>query len=254
MNKIIFISIIAVCFAFIIFIFVKMSKELGKLFKISKITTVDVACAGSSVANTPRSVKIQSLGKQTFPDQEKKLLNPDHYRLFIVRGLSMLLCNIRDNDILFTLPVEQLDKISFDRPSVLVLKRDKHAQMEAVSKNDQAKYKVRRTWAVVRIGEDDLEERVKQIMKSEGFRKLKNEHPESFQSDEEMLEDFKTERITKYMNQYPHSNSKADDNHVAIISTTLRTSKNNKVFFSIHPARIIIGEVIYSFHKQSAVC
>mgnify|MGYP000790374457 FL=1 len=91
-------------------------------------------------------------------------------------------------------------------------------------------------------------------MASDSFKKLKNEHKDAFLSDEQMLEDFKTERIKKYMEQYPDSIDESNDNHVAIISTTLRASKGNKVFFSIHPARIIVGEVVYSFHKQPTFC
>ena len=60
-----------------------------------------------------------------------------------------------------------------------------------------------------------------------------------------MLKDFNDERIEQYMEQYPDSMNESDKNHVAIISTTLKASKENKVTFSIHPARTIVGEVVY---------
>lgn len=164
----------------------------------------------------------------------------------------MLLCGIQDNDILFVRSVDQPDNL--ECPSVLVLKRDQQAIVDALSKKDKAKYKVRRTWAIVRIGEDNTEECVKQIMASDNFKKLQHKYPDAFLSNEDMLEDFKQERFTRYMKQYPNSNITSDINHIAIISTTFRTSKNNKVFFSIHPARLIVGKVIYSFHKRASVC
>lgn len=250
MSEIIFIGIIAVCLVTVIVVFVRMTTGLGKQFKLAKTLTVDIACAGSPVAYTPCAVRIQNLAAQTFSDGTGNMITPKDYIPFIVRGTSMLLCGIQDNDILFTKSIDQLDKISFKRPSVLVLKRDQQALADAVLKNDMAKYKVRRTWAIVRIGEDNVEEQVKQILACDGFKNLQEQYLYAFLSDEDMLDDFKKERITKYMKQYPNSRIQSDANHVAIISTTLRASKGNKVFFSIHPARIIVGKVIYSFHKQ----
>ncbi len=254
MSEIIFISIIIACLVTAIVVFVRMTTGLGKQFRISKTITVNIACAGSPVAYTPCTVRIQNLAAQIFSDKMGNPIKPDGYIPFIVRGTSMLLCGIQDNDILFTHPIDQPDKISFECPSVLVLKRDQQALVDAVLKNDMAKYKVRRTWAIVRIGEDNIEERVQQIIASEGFKSLQQKYQYAFLSDEEMLEDFKRERITKYMKQYPNSKIQSDVNHIAIISTTLRASKDNKVFFSIHPVRIIVGKVIYSFHKQPIVC
>lgn len=250
MESWIFIGIIAVCLAFVIFIFIRLTRILRNQFKIATVTIVDVACAGSPMTNTPSTVRIQSLGTQTFPNEAGHPINPNDYKMFIVRGSSMLLCGIQDNDLLFTRKITQSDDVSFDKPHVFVLRRDQYALADAASKNDMAKYKVRRAWDVVHIGTEDIEERVKQIMASDGFKELKRNHPDAFLSDVEMLEDFKTERMKKYMEQYPDSKDETDSNHVAIISTTLRASKNDKVFFSIHPARIIVGEVIYSFHKQ----
>ena len=62
-----------------------------------------------------------------------------------------------------------------------------------------------------------------------------------------MLEDFVNVRLNKYMEQYPNCHDEKDNNHKAIISTTLKASKGNKVTFSLHPVRTIMGEVLYSY-------
>ena len=164
-------------------------------------------------------------------------------------GWSMMLCGINDNDLLFTKKVS-LDKLSFDQPHVFVLKRDECVRRKVALDNDMAEYKVRRGWNVVSLGEDNWEECIKKIIDTDKFRELKNKFPELFLSDEDMLEDFKNVRLNKYMEQYPNCRDKSDNNHTAIISTTLKASKGNKVTFSLHPVRTLMGKVFYSYKMR----
>lgn len=246
MEKIIYFGVIAICSITFIVIFSKLLKEFGKQLKLSQVTSVKVSCAGSAVANAPREVKIQ-LHNRKFYDKNNQLLNPDDYGKFWVKGWSMLLCGIKDNDLLFTRGMQSLDNISFDCPHVYVLKRDDYVRNKVAEKNDLAEFKVRRTWGIVRIEKDDLIECIKKIIATDFFSDLRNQYPNYFLTDDEMLDDFRNERIKKYMDLYPNSPNESDENNIAIISTTIKASKGDKVTFSIHPARTIVGEVVYSY-------
>lgn len=249
MNEIIFFIIILICLIGVIAIFIMSATKLAGQLKMVKVATINVACAGSVTNNTPSVIRVSNVANQEFVDQNGNLIDLSKFNLFWAKGWSMLLCGIQNDDLLLTKPISSLDDISFDRPHVLVLKRDSQSRKDAEIRNDWAKFKIRRTWAYVHIGEDDISQCVLSILQSIEFRTLKEKYPQSFLSDEEMIDDFENERLTRYMTQYPNSEKVSDTNHLAIISTTLRTSKGNRVFFSIHPARIIVGEVIYSFHK-----
>lgn len=241
-----FFCIVAICLIGVILVLLALIKKVDKQVKIIKPIKIKVATAGSVVANTPSDVKIQNFGNQEFCDNANNSINLDEFNKFWVKGSSMLLCGIKNNDLLLTKPIK-LDDLSFDKPHVFVLRRDHKVRSEAILKKDLAEFKIRRTWAVVRVGEKDVADCARQIIQSQNFQDLKQNHLKDFLSEEDMLSDF-NERIKKYMQQYPTCKNEADENHVAIISTTLKASKKNKVTFSIHPARVIEGEVIYSFH------
>lgn len=246
MERIIYFGVIVICLITFIVIFFKLLKEFGEQLRLAKTISVKVSCAGSAVANAPREVKIQ-LNNRKFYDKNNHLVNPDDYEKFWVKGWSMLLCGIKDNDLLFTREIHSFDDISFDRPHVYVLKRDDYVRNKVAAKNDLAEFKVRRTWGIVRIGKDDLIDCARKIIASRFFVELRDASPDYFLSEEEMLDDFRNERIKKYDEQYPDSANESDENNIAIISTTIKASKGNKVTFSIHPARTITGEVVYSY-------
>lgn len=246
MGVIIYFSVISICLITFIVIFSRLLKELCKRVKLATVTSVKVSCAGSAVANAPWEVKVQ-LNNRMFYDKDGNLVNPDKFDKYWVKGQSMLLCGINEDDLLFTRKIPSLSDVKFDRPHVYVLRRDECVRKKVAVENDLAEFKVRRAWAFVRIGKDDLGECVKNILSSEFFMDLKRKYPDSFLTEEEMLKDFDVERREKYMKQYPDSANESDKNHVAIISTTLKKSKGNKVTFSIHPARTIEGEVVYSY-------
>lgn len=247
MEEIIFISIVIVCFLGFMSIFLMLCGRLKKQLRMAKVTNVNVACAGSVVAGAPNNVKIQNFDGFKLYDNEGGLINTNEYDKFWVKGGSMLLCGIRDNDLLLTRRVS-VDDVDFGRPHVFVLRRDDEVCSEAVLHNDMANYKVRRTWAVINMGEDNYVEAVRNIMKTESFVSLRNQNPAVFLSESDMIDDFMTERVRKYMVRYPECENMGDENHKAIISTTLKVSDGNRVTFSIHPARIIEGEVVYAYH------
>ncbi len=168
MEKIIYFGVIAICLMVFIVIFSKLLEEFGKQLKLAQATSVKVSCAGSAVANAPREVKVQ-LHNRKFYDKNNHLLNPDDYGKFWVKGCSMLLCGINDNDLLFTREIHSLGDMSFDRPHVYVLKRDDYVRDKVAEKKDLAEYKVRRTWRIVRIGKDDLIECARNIIASDFF-------------------------------------------------------------------------------------
>ena len=101
-------------------------------------------------------------------------------------------------------------------------------------------HKVRRAWSLLRVGTDDVDAVLERIGREEAFCFLRN-RPE-FMGWDEMKKNFKECKLEKYKNTYIGCENADDVNHVAIISTTLH-KKGNKIMFSIHPIRVIEGEV-----------
>lgn len=246
MEEYIFWGIIVVCSLVFWSIFLTLLNDFRKHLKLAKVTPVKVSCAGSAIANAPYEIRVQSLSSMKFRDRDGGLVNSEEYDKYWVKGSSMMLCGIQNNDLLLTKKIS-LDNLSFEKPHVFVLERDDHVCRKVALENDMAEYKVRRAWAIVRMGEDNLMEYVQGILATEKFKELRNQHPEAFLSDEEMLEDLASVRLNKYKEHYPNCENKSDENHVAVISTTLKASKGNKVTFSLHPARTVMGKVFYSY-------
>lgn len=250
------IILVILCAVAFVLLFVIQMFRFCKYLRCSESTTIPIACAGSPIPFTPRELNVQNYRALSFQDNASNFwsyVDLAQYQSFWVKGQSMLLCGINNDDILFVRPLNSVEEVFFLKPRVLVLKRDTQASVEARSKNDFAEYKIRRTWDLVHVGKDDIEDHVRQIINNSCFQNLKKQYPEKFLSEEELLEDFRNERLTKYMKQYPNCKNEDDENYCAIISTTLRTSKDDKVFFSIHPAKIIIGEVVYSIRKKEMI-
>lgn len=246
-QKLLTIATICATLAAIIF-FIQMILFILHL-KRTKISTLPTACAGSPQPGTPTNIKIQDLPIHNFHTETGEQINFDDYEKFWIKGWSMLLCGIRNNDILFAKRISEAD-LFFDTPKVLVLKREGKSLAEAITKDDDAKYKVRRTWAMLLFNEAQIIAEVKKIMENKFFRDLKNDYPENFFSDEDMITDLKS-RIAKYKREYPNCEKASNKDNRVIISTTLRKiGKERKVFFSIHPARIIVAEAVHSFHKE----
>lgn len=214
----------------------------------TKIEPVDVASAGSPIPQTPQQIMTSSASLNKLQTCNEGLTD---YRKFWIKGNSMLLCGIRNDDILLTETIDptEISKLSF--PKALVLKREGRSLEEAIAKGDYAKYKVRRAWAVLPFDEEQIMAKVDEIMQSIAFQQLRRDYPKSFYSNEEMKTDCREKRIAKYIREYQNCKMESDDSHKIIISTTLREVKGeSKVFFSIHPVRTVVGKAVYTFHKE----
>ncbi len=216
----------------------------------TKIEPVDVASAGSSIPQNPQQIMTSSasLNKLKTGNKESRC-----YRKFWIKGWSMLLCGIRNDDILFTEEInpDTIDTLTFEQPIVLVLKREGKSLDKAIAKGDYAKYKVRRTWAMLPFDEEKIMAEVKKIMDGSTFKQLQTDYPKSFYSKEKMETDCRETRIKNYKAEYQDCEQQSSPNNLVIISTTLRKIEGeSKVFFSIHPARIIVGKAVYTFHKK----
>lgn len=221
--------------------------------KMVKVTAVDVACAGSSTPGALKNVIVQNLSTRNFQTEvPNESINFDSYKKFWVKGNSMLLCGIENGDILFTRPIKPKKiKDLNGLPKALVLKREGRSLTEAIAKDDYARYKIRRTWAILPFDEDLLLAKVDEILHNTTFQDLRAAYPENFLSNEEMKTDCREKRIGNYLRDYPNCKKDSSKDNLVIISTTLREENGKtKVFFSIHPARIIVGEAVYTFHKK----
>ena len=245
--------IVGICALLVIIIFIAQMILFIRHVRRTKISTLTTASAGSPIPQTPTDIKIQDLPLHNFRTDTGEQIDSTKYLKFWIRGWSMLLCGIRNEDILFAKPIEsdKIAKLQFDQPKVLLLKREGQSLYEATNKGDDAKYKARRTWAILPFDEKKIIDKVDEIMQNEIFQRLRRDYPENFLSNEEMKKDCLNNRIAKYRNEYPNCETTLSKDNLVIISTTLRkVDGENKVFFSIHPARIIVAEAVYSFHKE----
>lgn len=211
-----------------------------------------VAAAGDIKRNTPSSKSLimdVSASSDIRKEFNASLKQYDHY---VVSGYSMLLASIHTNDIVFVNPDEMLDE-NTNCPCVVVLKRDEKALQRAALENDNAKYKLRRAWAVCNIT-DDTEKVLDSILESDKFFELKNKNGEHFLTNAEMKKDFNEYRKKRYIADYPSCNDASSPYHKVVISTTLHANPStqhhetfNKVTFSIHPLILVQGVVEKSY-------
>lgn len=254
---IMFIILIGLAIAFII-LFVLQIKTYDRHLKETKISILDIACAGSPLPETPEKIKIKNLSSQKFFTKAGADVEFDNYQKFYVRGWSMLLCGIKNGDILFAKPIgtTEIANLSPQHPKVLILKREGQSREEAIKRDDYAKNKIRRTWAALAFNEEQIMNKVEEIINSDIFQELKRKNLGNFLSNEDMKKDCLNNRIAKYRSEYPNCENISSKDNMVIISTTLRKVEgetDRKVFFSIHPARIVVAEAVYSFHKKEEI-
>lgn len=203
-----------------------------------------VASAGKIYAGTPKEIGILHLQKEKFILDETTPKFED-LKKFVIRGSSMLLCGIKNNDIILVDSNYNLIHTNF--PCVYVLRRDDELLKDANKKNDYALFKVRRSWTICNIGEKNaMLEIIDKIMQTTEFISIKKQYTSAFQTPERLKEDFE-KRLQTYREKYPHCSEDGDANNQVVISTTLNKA-NDRVHFSIHPTRMIEGEVLYSFN------
>ena len=246
------IIIIGIC-ALALFIVLFLIQILGLLRYLDvqkNAIVVKTACAGSEKPNTPNEVEITNLRRDDFYSSTGEKIDIDKYTCYIAKGKSMLLGGIDDSDLLLTKPID-IASLSFQNPSILVLRRENNALEKAAWVNDCAELKIRRSWAKCNIAKEDPIKFAEKIMENSLFIDLKEDYNDKFPSKEMLISDFKS-RIDCYKQDYRNCENDGDENCITIISTTLDTRKQ-KVHFSIHPARTAVGEVAYSFNlKETA--
>lgn len=219
----------------------------------------NVACAGSPHDNTPKKMLSVSVYNHTFQDKDGNELDVEKFNKFIASGESMTLCDIHDNDLVFT-PKDYIFKGDEELPAPFVLKRKKDVDetslkrtikdiidcMTNKKKDETSQYKIRRGWKVMMYGKDNPHDIIKGIIESEKFKELINANPEFYPGDEDIVKDFFEKRLPKYERELnPEKRTDIKDCEL-LISTTLHTDVN-KIYFSIHPTSLIVGKVVHSF-------
>lgn len=256
MNLTMIITIVLGLIAFVILFTMQSVMFWRKVRAASQPMLLSVAVAGDIKKGTPQVRPIiMDLDNSEENNQLKKILDDEKYNHYLVSGYSMLLAKIHTNDIVLVDPAQKL--ISSEQcPCVVVLKRDEKAVLRARQENDNAEYKLRRAWIICSIT-DNIEDKLKEIMSSELFLSLKEEHGDKFLSNEEMIADFKDYRMKKYKSDYPTCHNASSPYHKVLISTTLHANPNtqhpatyNKVTFSIHPLVLVQGIVQKSLRTE----
>lgn len=196
-----------------------------------------VACAGSPIQDIPAKAYSLPLEYIEFKDKDGNVIDPDGFLHFIVKGESMQFADIHDNYMVFsnknTHPVF---------PAVIVIRR------EAAPK-DQVQFKIRRGWLSCNV--NNAMDMARKIVASKDFDIIRNLL--QYDGDEALLADFENNRLRRYLEQHPFSSEENDRYFNVIISTTYHTDNSanveerGKIMLSIHPASLLVGEVVKSF-------
>ena len=155
----------------------------------------------------------------------------------------MQFCGIHDKDLLFVAKGFRIVQLK-DYPYILVLKNDD-------AKPGKSQYKVRRAWGVSHYEPGDrFENAVRKIMASEAFKEIKSlkgkDGNDAYKGDEQVVEDFLTNRLPIYERKYIKCQNPDEWNKTVVISTTFDTDEKY-IHFSIHPIANIVGIVDGSY-------
>lgn len=228
--------ILAVCIALFIILFAMLANAALKCGKTE--SKFPVACAGALEENTTYWGYGLSMYSNEFLSPDGTPMSPDDYDIYSTSGESMSLCGIHDGAQLFVKKNEKPNVETLDYPKILILNIDKK------TKKQEPKFKVRRAWKTVRLGNTDLDKALEEIRKEEKFKKL--ESSDKFPGWDNMKKLFHDEKLETYKEDYPDWDNTGSNNNLAIISTTLH---DNTINFSIHPARIVKGVVECFYNK-----
>lgn len=207
------------------------------------------ACAGNPESKMTEKVSGASMSSNTMLDEEGNKLVTDDYQVFVASGESMSLADIHDGDMLFSKKEFRYEEIEMCLPDIFILKRERPEPKEPL-------YKVRRIWALWNVnGEQQIDSLLREIIHSEKFQELKRDGEKSalYPGEIHLINDFK-KRLEIYRKEHEGCDNPQNDSHVAVISTTLRKGEN-KISFSIHPAKIVVGKVnyVYEFPKRKTI-
>lgn len=209
-----------------------------------------VACAGSEKCNTPKAFRITNLSRQVFKDKNGDNISVQDYMRCITVGNSMLLGGIKDRDIIFVKKGINVAECEF--PVILVLQREPAAMEKALSLyNDKAELKIRRTWKIcsLNLSDEEILSQVKDIIESPKFIKIRQIDETKFAETQWMIDDIKV-RITRYREEHQGCENIGNESNVALLSTTYDTVQE-RVHFSIHSIKNVVGEVKYAFGSNN---
>lgn len=201
------------------------------------------ACAGSSKQDKPKEAKSVSVEFNRFYGKDGKIMDPSDYEQFVAEGNSMQFCGIHDKDLLFVAKGFRIVQLK-DYPYILVLRNTD-------AKPEKSQYKVRRAWGVAHYeGNDRFEKAVRKIMSSNAFKEIKSlkgkDGNSAYKGDEQVVEDFLTNRLPVYEKKYIDCPNPDEWNKSVVISTTFDTD-DKYIHFSIHPIANIVGIVNGSY-------
>ena len=243
MEKITLIGLILITIVFVWII----SKIVTAVFKSGK-SVYYAACAGNPEGKMTKMVYGASMSSNTMLNEEGEKLMTDDYNIYVASGESMSLADIHDGDMLLSSKGVQLNKIELHLPDIFILKRENPKPQEPL-------YKVRRVWALWNVDEKPIESLLRDIMNSEKFQELKKDGGklDLYPGEILLINDFK-KRLEIYKRKHIGCDNSRNENHITVISTTLRKGEN-KISFSIHPAKIVVGKVcyVYEFPKKKSI-
>lgn len=222
----------------------KSNRETSKDFSYVYAGEADGEQIDAPAINMPVSERV-------FLDENGCLIDLKKYDGYLVKGNSMELANIKEGDILLSAHDFTFED-NIPLPNIFVLEREHLHEKEA-------KYKLRRVWAVAYLSEVDPKDVIRGIMTHPEFIKLK-QNKNVCVDDQQMEDEFLEDRLPIYKKEHPNWNTKGHNEERVAISTTLRKETNNgqlhteagkHISFSIHPASLVVGQVVYAYPPRT---
>lgn len=193
------------------------------------------------------------VSEQVFLDEKGHPIDLKQYEGYHVKGNSMELANIKEGDILLSANDFKFED-NTPLPNIFVLEREHPHENEA-------KYKLRRVWAVAYLSKVEPEDVIRGIMAHPEFIKLKQNKNVCI-DDQQMMDEFLGDggRLSIYQKEHPNWNKAGHNDERVAVSTTLRKETKNgnlhteggkHISFSIHPASLVVGQVVYAYPPRT---
>lgn len=236
MNDVIFWAgiILAIIFILIYIIGERITrKNVKSIHETLSREVLPTVSAGSHYKDIPAEKESVSTTFNAFKNSAGLRLDTEEYNAYLVQGNSMQYCDIHTGDIVFSpkgFRIEDLKKF----PSIIILKNN-------AATSGQCQYKIRRAWKICQdnLSESEYDDILKEIMESSDYKILKEKARDIYESDDEMLREFKR-KLDIYIKERKASN--ATEN--IVISSTYDID-DKKIKFSIHRISSIVGIVKY---------
>lgn len=203
---------------------------------VETVTCVAHAGSENGCEDVKSKVVLKALNLMEFKNRDGRILYPENFDLYLVKGECMRYVDIHPNDLIFSSKGFDVECYRGALPIILILRK-------RVSSPDTCAFKLRRLWRVCNY-RDNLEGILISILESPEFQEVR-QRP-TYDGDDALIKDFFENRLKKFEQDYINCEFPNVNDEKIIISTTFHTDIE-RVRFSIHPVSNVIGKVEAAF-------